>query len=172
MATLQSSNHGKGKWEVTFKVDSEEEMDAIKAAEMGAKWITVEDGKFRSTDKIARVPEPDAKCELHFTEGPAILIAPEKGKPYDPAIFVEHIQGYSGDWDGKARKMEKAGFELLRSRRGKDGKIWEVWFLPSTWFADGPIKGFKKAEILSWLFQVISPGNVTVAGEHWGLSID
>lgn len=98
--------------------------------------------------------------------------APEKGKPYDPAIFVEHIQGYSGDWKGKAEKMEAAGFELLRSRRGKDGKIWEVWFLPATWFARGPIKGFKHDKIRTWLFQVISPGNVTIAGERWGLAID
>lgn len=81
------------------------------------------------------------------------------------------LGAYDGKYAKRAALLEEAGFECLRSRRGKDGRIWEHWYLPGKWSAEGPIKGMDDDAILRWLCQ-LGPGNIVESGRTWGLEAD
>lgn len=52
---------------------------------------------------------------------------------HSSSIIVQHLCGYDYSVEGyqhNAQVLESFGFECLRSRRGNDGKYWELWFLP------------------------------------------
>lgn len=90
----------------------------------------------------------------------------------DDAIFVQHIQGYdSGSYETRARRMRKAGFVRLRSRKGRDGKYWEIWYLCGAWAAKGEIANMKHADIKAWLFREIRPGQTWVDAKMWALGV-
>lgn len=89
-------------------------------------------------------------------------------------MYVHHITGYAGQeyYKGRADLLESAGFVCLRSEKGKDGKYWEVWYLPGAYAAEGPIKDKTPEEIKSWVLNEVRPGNLEIVGENWGLSPD
>jgi len=88
----------------------------------------------------------------------------------DDSIFVQHIQGYEADsYAPKAKRMRAAGFVRLRSSKGRDGKYWEIWYLCGAWAAKGEIEGKKHADIKSWLFHQIGPGQTWVDAKMWAL---
>ncbi len=67
-----------------------------------------------------------------------------------PAFIVKHLVAYNSavtTYKAEARKLYFWGFECLRSRRGADGKFWELWYLPGTFAAKGELADVvKKAE--------------------------
>jgi hypothetical protein len=174
MIKILSSNGCNGKHKITYETDNEETIQAIDRAMMGHAWIRCDfDGNIRTVDAY-KTPSKvtDVQLELHWKTGSPVCIRPGKGNRFDPSIYVQHLQGYSDNYEEKVELMEKAGFDVLRSRRGLAGMIWEIWYLPGKWAAKGPIKGKNTEQIRKWLFRNIRPGTVEIGGEHWGLSID
>lgn len=96
------------------------------------------------------------------------------------AIYIQSIQGYGGNYEERAEKLKKAGFVCLREVKRTDGlwkwieqKYWEIWYLADPMFAKGPIKGIKTVEeVRQWVSYEISPGNISIEGDRWGLCID
>jgi hypothetical protein len=161
---------------------SAEEIALIKAALRGVHWIS---GKGNSEElvKHRRFPDinppmvADPLLERFWPPGPAryeVFKETDTHTHQFASIYVHHICGYSGisEYNTRAKKLCSAGFSCLRSQRGDDGQIWEVWYLPNNYFAEGPIAGKKVDEIRSWLFNNVEPGIVDIANERWGMSID
>lgn len=60
-----------------------------------------------------------------------------------PSITIQNLCGYNyspENYKQQADLLKSCGFDCLRSARGLDGKFWEIWFLPSAWSAQGPLK--------------------------------
>ena len=90
------------------------------------------------------------------------------------SIYIQHPQGYDGDnrYRETTKKLEEAGFIRLRSEKDKEGKYWEIWYLPGPWAARGRIEGLSHGLIISWVMNHIRPGEIESNGKHYGLSID
>lgn len=166
------------KFEVTIEVDTKEEHDKIMAACVGVEWVKLgEDGKAESISALIRPePKPDPIVAPHFVEERQIgYISNEKVSPEFGAggIYVQGIDGYGcseREHERRVALLEGAGFECLRSRRARDGKYWEIWYLPHPTLAGGSLKGKSTEEIARWVMQKVVPGSVTLAGANWGLS--
>lgn len=166
--------HGGKPYSVTLKSDQPQAAEILEAAWNGSKWMRFNKGKLESLPYY-QTPEPvvDEEMEPFW---PVVKTPPQEkllfsgGECHLPGIFVKHIEGYTGGYDEKAVLLEHCGFHCLRSRRSDSGRYWEVWYLPSALFTDGPIKGMKIDEIRKWLFRNISPGNVVKEGDCWSLS--
>lgn len=65
---------------------------------------------------------------------------------FSASYNVSHLCGYHwspDQYEKAAKKLESFGFECLRSKRGRDGKYWEVWHLPGLFMAKGALKEFE-----------------------------
>src|SRR3990172_9071875 len=170
--TSQGHKYGTSKAFVEFECDTQEEYEALRAMSHSTKWVRIIDGKMEVCEAFKPVPLEDPHLEFHFpaANNPVLHHRRPSGPKENGAIYVQHIMGYHGGYDGElvtykdqSRKMEKAGFECLRSRRGEDGLTWEIWYLPGPWAGRGPIKGMKTVDdIRKWLFNEIRPGEVSI----------
>ena len=178
------SRRGDGDSEITLK-GTEEEIAALeKALLVGNSWVrrlpdnTIVEHSAYLTPQLT----DDDDIKNHFQKVKSYFIddsvkrlnRKKKDKDCehpDPSIYVQHIAGYRDDYRKSADLMESVGFECLRSRRGKDGKYWEVWYLPGMWFAKGQLKGKKTEDMIEFLCRKIVPGSFEVDGQVWGLSI-
>jgi hypothetical protein len=161
----------------SIHITSEDEgaRDMFEAAWNGGKWLRFNQGKLETVDyyetppkivdedmkpywPVARAPRQE---ELLFKGGVGCM----------PGIIVKHLHGYSGKYEEKAALLIECGFECMRSQKSESSQYWEHWYLPGTWCAKGPINGMKVDAIVKWLFRNVSPGNVVIEGDNWGLSI-
>jgi hypothetical protein len=161
--------------EITLTVD-EEEFEPIKAAlSNGAYWLRNKNGRAQALPAYDPPGTVEDALQLNFHWGadlrPPAYFRTEGVRGFHPAIYVQGISGYDGHYLEKAEQLEAAGFEVLRSRRGKDGSVWEVWYLPSAMSARGQIKGLDVDGVVGWL-QSMGVGSITVGGDRWGLGID
>jgi len=59
------------------------------------------------------------------------------------SITIQHLCGYNyspENYRKQVELLESYGFSHLRSKRGVDGKFWEMWYLPSLVFAEGKLE--------------------------------
>lgn len=118
-----------------------------------------------------------------FTPGKLPEFGTDPG--FSPSIWVKHITGYSGPncYAARADLMARAGFELMRSKRGPDGRYWEAWYLPFLGHTVDGIVGepsvpAKKerwptlAEYMHFLCRTIGPGQIDVCQQRAALSMD
>ena len=119
----------------------------------GASWMRVVDGNIELLPAFKATPKPYEDGELlpfWRKASPA-----EKSVSYtlfdldkledhsSPSIYIQSLCGYyytAARYKATAEKLESYGFECLRSRRGKDGRYWEVWYLPGLWAAEGELE--------------------------------
>jgi hypothetical protein len=152
-----TQHHGHDQGSITIGELTPEEMETIEAFTLGSCWIrTTEDGRVERRERFAELPDPvadpyqppkwisavDWSKEAPFLCNPNPPL-PEEPKPTyeDPGIIVRYLCGYNNTpYEWEARKLQSYGFECLRSRRGLDGRFYEVWFLPSRYFAKGDLK--------------------------------
>lgn len=88
------------------------------------------------------------------------------------SCYVQHIGADSPHGYEKCFKwMAEAGFTLLRSPRGADGKHWEVWYCPGSWALNDGLKGCTRRELVKWLYDWVRPGTVAFDGERWCLGV-
>lgn len=177
MRFVESSSPRDGRpGRLVFEFDNEDERKVIESAiERGTHWLRLSPGlEPRLHPAFEPVPEvPDPLTAAQWKQGPVIERADTglRGDGSSRAFFVSGLGAYDGRYAKRALLLENAGFACLRSRRGEDGRIWEFWYLPSKWSAEGPIKGMDDDAILSWLCQ-LGPGNITESGRTWGLEVD
>lgn len=65
------------------------------------------------------------------------------GEHDSPAIYISHLCAYSytpEKYKEYAERLNSYGFECMRSQRGRDGKFWEVWYLPFLLCAKGELE--------------------------------
>ena len=180
---VRSSRYSKnGPCELVLEVENAETLKALEAMVRGFCWAKgTADKIFEIFPPVNVPPEiPDPLVDACWPKPEAVqgtfrfekvTFTKEKDNQHK-AIYVQSIAGYSGGYKSKAERLMEAGFSVLRSKRGIDGLIWEIWYLSSAYMAKGPIAGKKTDEIVSWLCRSIGPGTVSIEGEHWGLAAD
>jgi len=161
--------------EITLVVD-EEEFEFVKAAlSNGTYWLRNNAGKAQTAPAYEPpgIVEDSLQLHLHWGKdlGPPTYVRTIGARGHFSAIYVQGISGYGDYYSENVEKLEAAGFEVLRSRRGTDGGVWEVWYLPSVASARGPIEGRDIDGIIEWL-QSLGVGSITVGSDHWGLGVD
>lgn len=154
---VRSGGYGGPDGTFTLTGLSRVEIDAMQGAILGANWIRVKDGRMAFAHAYEESPKPekdpdigpywphtgwgkagakrrmDHKVEKFRTEGPGFSEA---------GLHLCHIGAGNQDEDAyaaNAERLERWGFECLRSRRGSEGRFWEVWYLPSLFFAEGEL---------------------------------
>jgi len=175
--TTSSGHSHSGECSVSFSGDKEEIETLERALTSGNFWVRVTPDKRIVESPAYLVPElkSDDKIESYFADGSIIRLdrnPDEEESCTDPSFYVQHITGYDGDYEKRKKIMEDVGFECLRSRRGKDGKIWEIWYLAGAWDAKGEMKDKTTDDIIKYLCQHVGPGTITLGGRQWGLSVD
>ncbi len=112
-------------------------------------------------------------------------IEPSEGWHF-PSFIVRGVGAGGGGYGPAAQRLIDAGFECMRSRRGRDGHYWELWFLPSSTFARGTLKeaiGKLKSEqpklwldecrvVIDWLISNVDFGSAEVVVQRAALSYD
>ena len=164
MISIQDNPHnpvrtgGYGGSEGTFTLTglSKPEVEAMQGAILGANWIRVHEGRMAIAHAYEQSPPPAKDPDIGpFWPRPDACKYTRKDHKVqmfdhaDPgfseaALIVKHIgagcpRTDEDAYDRNARLLESWGFECLRSRRGSDGKFWEVWYLPSLFFAEGDL---------------------------------
>lgn len=139
-----------------------EEFEIFRSSLVGASWIRVRDGRLESVAVFQPLPDPSLDLMMtphwagdreHDLLGEVDLTRIRNVKEFDKlsncsaSIIVKSITaGFTDSNERRNRymdaagKLESFGFECMRSRRGRDGKFWEIWYLPGLWMADGALK--------------------------------
>ena len=191
---VEREKHEKDFSTVTLRGTKEDIVRLAGALQYGMKWIRMwPNGEIETSDVYAMPPSPIDDVELQniwqfdpLPEGADVQMKllrddPKMQEPKSEwskkhrSLYLQSIQGYAGRdaYVSRAKRLMEAGFICLRSRRGDDGKYWEIWYLPSPCCGRGPLKDMKTAdEVTAWVCNTIGPGTVTLGGEHWGLALD
>jgi hypothetical protein len=163
---IKISSYGGSPRYVTLVNLTEEELERIQHA-FGARCSLVgvdPDGRLEVHDKHLPLPTPESdppmegfwlaqqQPSLQFGEpvptedGPAapVNFQFDQVEQYSsPSILIQHLCGYGRTLERykiQAARLESYGFACLRSRRGPDGKFWEIWYLPGVRFAHGGLE--------------------------------
>jgi len=176
---IESSRVEKKVASLTIEADKGEDLSAFEAALNSHQWVRQKDGKLETAPAHRNPPILFDKDIDPIWNGKSVKVRPlrlpeEKPSEYrQRSFYIQHIAGYSGGKEKKAQRLILSGFEVLRSRRSlRDGKCWEVWYLPGAWAAEGELDGRSEEKIKQWILDVIRPGTLELAGESWGLSIE
>lgn len=103
-----------------------------------------------------------------------------------PSFVVKYVGAGGSGYARSAQKLIDAGFECLRSRRGRDGHYWELWYLPSTTFAGDSLKisldKIKSEQprrwldecnaVIDWLISNVDFGSAEVVVQRAALTYD
>ncbi len=179
MRVVTSSSTKNRTTAITVEADKDEDLAEFEAMLGSHKWIRQnEQGELESAP--AHLDPPilyDKDIDPIFDGQPADirqLCKAEKAHKdlyRNRSFYVQSIAGYGGNLMEKAQRLFINGFVPMRSKRStKDGKCWEIWYLPGAWCAEGELRGKSEDEILTWICREIGPGNTELSGEAWALS--
>lgn len=143
-----------GKDHVVIGGLTEQESEQFRGALNGQWWVKGNgDGRLHFSPGREATPAPAADENMMpfwrpFSSGSSAvqmeLLDSERMHPvFSPSIMVTHLCGYyftPEKYKEQAEKLESWGFSCLRSRRGDDGKFWEIWYLPGLWTAKGKLR--------------------------------
>ncbi len=142
--TSQSPSDGK----MTITGLTAKEFQAVQQFLQGTSWIRCVDGRLAACEAHNTLPEPedDPLLSEHWKAGATLKTFGEVPEVWDARIMI-HAVGAGARLKRDAQNSIKIawqmGFECMRSKRGDDGKFWEVWILHGTWQAKGILKDFK-----------------------------
>lgn len=152
-STLKVSAYGND--HITISGISTEDRERVEGClKSGAYWLRVCDGKLEIVPSWEQLPDPvqdeemlpfwrkQTKSEVRQNQ-PRLFEIERLYEHSSPSISIQHLCGYGYSperYKTYATKLESYGFECMRSRRGLDGKYWEIWFLPGLWSAKGELK--------------------------------
>nr|MBA3551034.1 hypothetical protein [Patescibacteria group bacterium] len=145
---IRITSHGAGGINLEgFSQDSQEKAEA--ALRAGANWIRVVQGKLKAIPVYQELPDPMTDEELLpfwrkrsdtgnmpdslFDTLTELNEVPEHSSA---SLSVQSLCGYfytDERYKQEAAKLCSYGFECLRSRRDKDARFWEIWYLPGLW---------------------------------------
>ena len=163
---------------ITLEADKNENLVDFETMLNSHKWIRRNEYKELESAPAHRNPPIlfDKDIDPIWDEKPAIIrqLRDAKKKDIDVythrSFYVQHIAGCDGDRFEKAQKLVLCGFSVLRSKRGtRDGKCWEIWYLPGAWAAQGELRDKTEDKILDWLIHEIRPGTIDLSGQSLGL---
>lgn len=147
-----SSTHGGSRSSHTIENLTSDEANAFDGFLTGACWARVEKGRLHVRPIHEPIPDPIAdpffgeNWQRPRNNAPAKFNLQDFDKPGDhcsPSFIIQHLCGYGFTrerYKAQARRLESYGFECLRSRRGTNGRYWELWYLPGLWCAEGELK--------------------------------
>ncbi|MEX1027291.1 MAG: hypothetical protein WD049_04690 [Candidatus Paceibacterota bacterium] len=144
-----------GTHEVTIKGLTKGERDDIQAALHGVCWVRSKNGRLTRSD-LADPPREPYDTDMHpywrpategeLSNGPLMFdIKGTLPKHSSPSFLIQSLcgYGYTPDRYVKASQtLESFGFECMRSRRGRDGHYWEIWYLPGLYAARGKLREY------------------------------
>ncbi len=151
---IRVTSHGGSEGQISLTGFQPNELEKMLAAMSGAYWIRVdsEKGRLITIPKYEATPTPVSDEEMlpfwrKHSDVKQIHLFDDyefsKEKGHSPSISIQSLCGYyytKENYKRTAENLERWGFECLRSRRGEDGKFWEVWFLPGLWHAKEELK--------------------------------
>jgi hypothetical protein len=119
----------------------------------GQWWVRGKDGRLEFHPTRESPPDPTEDDMLPEWRNPRqgadipelqmeLLDSEREWDSQSSSIIIQHLCGYNYSPEGYKRNaegLERCGFFCMRSRRGDDGRFWEVWFLPGLWAAKGPL---------------------------------
>ncbi len=165
---------------ITIEADKEEDLTVLKGMLNSHVWVRM--NKYNELESAPAHRDPplvyDDRIDPIWDGKPAMTkklrdFEKEDNLGKDRSIYVQSIEGYDGDRDTKAQKLTFNGFVSLRSRKGmRDGKCWEIWYLPGPWAAEGELRGKNIEYIIDWLCREIRPGTIELGGRRYGLVLD
>lgn len=191
---ISSKKRGPVECEISFTGLTELETERAEGMLHGQWWMSGKDGRVvflparegspTPTDDTMlpewRMARPDAEAAVMQME---LLDTEQKWDGQSASIIVQHLCGYNYSVEGyirNAEALEHCGFTCLRSRRGDNGRFWEIWFLPGLWAATGPlreaIRRLPKDEqmdaALKFIPKNVSFGTLDIAVQRMALVID
>ncbi len=138
-----------------------DEFAAVESSLLGVQWILVVDGRLQSSPAHSPLPNPAADLMMtphwagdreHDWSGQPDLTRTRNVREFDElsncsaSIIIHGITAAVSDpkrrgeyYTMAANKLESWGFECMRSRRGRDGRFWEIWYLPGLYTAKGSL---------------------------------
>ena len=138
--------------DVTIGGLSDEEAEFLKGMVSGHQWMTVEGDQlvfFPRDEGLPSLQEDDEMLPFWRSRSSEKESGVQEEFSYDevpmfssPSIFIQGLCPYSYTPEGyreEARKLQSWGFAHMRSKRGKDGKYWEVWYLSNLIMARGAL---------------------------------
>lgn len=149
-----------GSGELKLEGFTHREMDQIEGWLKGCYWATVENGRLHVCATRNEVPGPVDDIEMlpfwrKFEDRTATMqtslfdVDMNIEKAISPHFLIQHLCGYGytpEKYIENAKILESYGFECMRSKRGTDGKFWEIWFLPGLYAAKGAFEEYLKRE--------------------------
>lgn len=185
-------SYGQGR--ITLRMDAGQ-IEQMHSVILGAAWFTVEKDTPVFQTKFRPLPEvkPDLCIEPYVGTGKR-WVPREFSKPpeqWSPHFDLAHLGAGAGDCDPRvayereARKIESWGFFCMRSRRGPDGRYWEIWRLQGYWDAKGELEAFikymdrsnptseiKVRAVIDWLCRNVRFGTLDVSNQRAALTFD
>ncbi len=137
------------------------EFASVESALLGVTWVRVVEGRMQAAP--AKLPLPDPTADLLMTPhwsgdrehdwlGQPEITRTRNVREFDKAsncsasILIHGITAAVSNpkerdsyYVASANKLESWGFECMRSRRGKDGRFWELWYLPGLYASKGEL---------------------------------
>jgi hypothetical protein len=150
--TSSSSSHQGNECRKTLGNLTSEEGGLVDGCVCGYQWISVEGGRLVSYRRFDELPSPvtdplmapfwrrptPGKTEIQHQ-----IFASDDWPTPSPHFSIQSLCGYGYSperYATEAAKLERYGFQCLRSRRSEDGRYWEIWYLPGDWAARGELR--------------------------------
>jgi hypothetical protein len=188
---VRLSSYGAGKAEFTGLTPAEVTM--MESASNGTGWVTVsQNGRLVKSNKLT--PPPPVTDEgmepfwrKHQEAQTALKLDDFEPLPnwHEPSISIQHLCGYDYTplrYKSEAEKLTRWGFHCLRSKRGTDGRFWEIWFLPGFWLAKEELKKVidstegnlekKTKAVINFLARRASFGSMDMSVQKLAMTID
>lgn len=171
---------------------SREEVENLEGMANGHNWcIVTPGGRLRTQLRWEPLPAP-AQDEMMMPfwqpmqPGPAQMEFREVPVPLgsQAGIIIESVCGYHytpENYRAETAKLEEFGFECLRSRRGPEGRYWEMWYLSGSWSAKGRLKGALVGikdpkeqidEMIQFLCRNVQFGSLNVTWQRAAMTVD
>lgn len=139
--------------QVTISGLSSHEFDLVEGAVHGHQWVSVSHlGRLRAIPTYKELPAPaDDEAMQPFWRPPMTGVETQlemfEFAPLAdfclPSIIVQSLCGYNyspNKYRSEAAKLQRWGFECLRSRRDVSGRYHEMWVLESVYAAQDDLK--------------------------------
>lgn len=152
VARISSYGGPKDAKRITIEALTDEEHDNLIAMMAGVKWVTQHVGRLVGADALKKPPDPiEDEAMLPFwrehqhQQLPLVRVKEMCSAEaiFSPRFYLEAVCGYDyskENYTQECKKLEAYGFIQMRSRRGPDGKYWELWHLPGVWHANGALR--------------------------------
>lgn len=173
--------------EVTLRGVPREPMQGVVT---GCQWFGVTDGKPEFIPRYEPLPEKEEDEQLLPFFGPGhaykAIDFMSVGHGF-PSITIQSLCGYNytpENYKRTARLLEMWGFACCRSKRGDDGKFWELWWLSGDWAMRGSLRDFfgglekdldndaKWTKVVNWLCRHSSFGSLDICCQRAAMVLD